>query len=65
MKRPALATLRSCLEMLVFLVEHRFGATLEELAEELDITRRQVYRYKKALQGAGIELTEHRPIANR
>lgn len=60
MKRPALSTLKLCIKLLVFLVEHRFGGTLDELAEELDITRRQVYRYKKALEGAGIQLTEHR-----
>lgn len=56
MHNPAHATLRKALEVLQYLVDHRFGGTIEELAKEFDLSKRQVRRYLHAIEGAGVAL---------
>lgn len=56
MQNPAHATLRKALEVLQYLVDHRFGGTVEDFAKEFELSRRQVRRYLHALEGAGVAL---------
>ena len=59
MHHPRHRVLSKSLEILRYLVDHRFGATIEELAKEFDMSRREAYRYKAAFEKAGIDLTAH------
>lgn len=65
MHSPRHRVLSKSLEILRYLVDHRFGATMEELAKEFDMSRREAYRYKDAFERAGIELTPHFNPATR
>ncbi len=46
--------LQRVLEMVKYLADHRFGAEIGELAKEMDMTPRNVYRYLRAMDEAGV-----------
>lgn len=50
------ACLKRCLDMIRVMVDNRFGVTLPRLQEELEVSRREVYRYIQALREAGLHL---------
>ena len=60
MRKPQVrrVKLHKCLEralrLLAYLCDHRFGGTMEDLADEIGITQRQLYLYLEAFEGAGI-----------
>lgn len=53
--------LKAALAILIYLAEHRFGATVGDLMEETGFKRRNIYRYIKALNEAGIEVVNCSP----
>ncbi len=48
--------LQRVLEMVKYLADHRFGAEIGELAKEMDMTPRNVYRYIRAMDEAGVDI---------
>lgn len=54
--------LKEALEMLRYMAEHRFGATIHEFIEELGINRRKVYRLLVTFRELKIPIiTTYRP----
>ena len=49
--------LARAIRVLRFLVDHRFGGTIDDLAAEADVSRRQTYRILKCLEESGVKLT--------
>jgi predicted DNA-binding transcriptional regulator YafY len=49
--------LKKALGLLTYLTQHRFGATIKELSQELDITPRTVYRILQAFRELEIPIT--------
>lgn len=50
------APLARLLKILKYLVDHRFGGSLEELAEEAGITQRQTRRYISIINDCGLKV---------
>lgn len=48
--------LKKALAVLVYLCEHRFGASLDELCAQARTKRRNVHRYILALNEAGVRI---------
>jgi len=44
------------LKLIQFLAARRFGATIQDMEEEIETSRRSVYRYLKAFDQAGIRM---------
>lgn len=53
--------LKAALKIMVYLSEHRFGATIHDLMQETGRGRRNIYRYLAALNEAGIEIQNCSP----
>jgi predicted DNA-binding transcriptional regulator YafY len=49
-------TLTCALRILCYLCDHRFGGTVQELADEVGVSRRGIYRYLAAFRAAGIPI---------
>ena len=50
------AQLKKILAILIYLSEHRFGATVQELSKELGVTQRTVYRILKVFREMDIPI---------
>ena len=48
--------LKTALQILFYLEDHRFGATVEDLMEETGYSRRAIYRYLEVFRDVGIKL---------
>ena len=55
--------LERCLRLLLRLSELRFGMTIDEMSEELGVSRRETYRYLDAIKRVGIRLQSNRVIS--
>lgn len=46
--------LQKAFEMVRYLANHRFGVEINELATEMDMSVRNVYRYVRAMEESGV-----------
>jgi predicted DNA-binding transcriptional regulator YafY len=53
--------LKKALAILIYICDHRSGATLEDLIEKTGSKRRNVYRYLQALNDAGARIVNISP----
>lgn len=56
LKVGRLQVLVKALRLLRFIADHRFGVTVQEMVQECEISRRDVYRYLGAYESAGVGL---------
>ncbi len=64
-RRPKKYSQAARLHDLIRILEARYGATVEELVEECQVTRRTIYRDLQALDEAGYPLISERQADNR
>ena len=55
-KSRRFSPLRRTLQLLRYLMEHRFGAETADLADEVGVGRRAVYRYLNVLNAVGVRV---------
>jgi biotin operon repressor len=59
------ACLRRCLDLIKLFMANRFGLSFADIQSALGLSRREVHRYIKALQQAGVGIKNVNPIGGR
>lgn len=60
MRQGLYSGLKHAIRIVIYLCDHRFGATPADLAEETGQSIRTVWRYVKALRDAGVQIRNAR-----